>query len=430
MPNTSIDIRGTKFLLNGKPTYSEIETTKIEAHGLLMNARFIQGIFDDKAQPERFAIFGHETWHPEENTDRLIAALPEWYRYGLRAFTVGLQGGGPVLTLDDWSTIDNNPFGPDGTAFDDGYAGRLDRLLKAADEIGMAVIVSYLYASQGPRLRDGRAVRNAVKTASRFLRDGSYTNVVIEVANEHDLPGFRIHPLVHSYEGIASLIDLAREESGGLPVGSSGIGASGHAGAQGMEGAREVAEASDVILVHGNGLTRQTYFDRIKVAQSWNLDKPIVCNEDSPCFTRLEVAYQTCTSWGYYNNHTKQDVPADWSVTRGEDTYFAHRMAQGIGIPVEPLPPEEHYYFQGFEPHMIQDGKRWIRVAALYPEKVDHVEYYRNGELMDLAYDEPFYPGYVTTWIQKPIVIRPEDKTFVARIVQADGDVIEKTVEL
>ncbi len=38
----------------------------------------------------------------------------------------------------------------------------------------MAVIVSYFYGDQTLRLRDGRAVRNAVKTASNFLREGGY----------------------------------------------------------------------------------------------------------------------------------------------------------------------------------------------------------------------------------------------------------------
>ena len=426
MPKTSITRQGEKFLINGQQIYADIEGSKPEAHGLLMNARFIQGIFDDKAQPERFALFGHDRWDPEANTDRLIEALPEWYSYGLRAFTVGLQGGGPVLTVDDWSTIDNNPFGPDGTAFDEAYAGRLDRLVKAADELGMVVLVSFLYASQGPRLNDGRAVRNAVTRASNFLRDAGYTNVIIEVANEHSLAGFHIHPIIQSDEGISSLIDLARKESGGMAVGSSGAG--GYV-------SREVAEASDVILVHGNGLTRQTYYNMIRKVQGWNLDKPVVCNEDSPCFGRLTVAYHTQTSWGYYNNHTKQDVPADWGVTEGEDTYFAHRMAEGIGISVEPLPPEDRYYFQGFEsrrmqPDKVRGNKRWIRIASLYPEKVDYIEYYRNGRLLDIAYDEPFYPRYETTWIQRPVYIKPEDKVFTARIVQTDGSVVEKRVEI
>lgn len=421
MSRTHLDIRSDRFLMNDQPVYADIPESRPEAHGLLMNARFIQGIFDDKADPDRFAIFGQDTWDPETNTDRLIAALPQWYRYGLRAFTVGLQGGGPVLTMDDWSTIDNNPYGSDGKSFDPAYAGRLHRLIEAADSTGMIVIVSFLYASQGPRLQDGRAVRNAVTSASRFLKDGGYTNVIIEVANEYNLPGFRNHPIVQSDEGIASLIDLARSESGGLPVGSSGTG--GYAN-------REVAEASDVILIHGNGLQRQAYYNLVRKVQSWNLDKPIVCNEDSPCYTQLKVAYQTQTSWGYYNNHTKQDVPADWTVTPGEDTFFAYRMAEGIGIEVPPLSETDQFYFQGFEPHMIQDGKRWIRLAALYPEQIDTVEYFRNGQPMGTAYEIPFYPEYVTTWIQKPIFMQPDDRNFTARATLIDGTIIERTIDL
>lgn len=421
MPKTTLTIEGEKFLINGQLTYAEISGSKPEAHGLLMNARFIQGIFDDKAEPERFEILGHDHWDPEANTDRLIAALPEWYSYGLRSFTVGLQGGGPVLTIEDWTSIDNNPFGEDGAQFDSAYAGRLDRLLKAADEIGMTVIVSILYAPQIHRLKDGRAVRNAVTGASNFLRDGGYTNVIIEVANEYDLYQFSTHPIVQSHQGIASLIDLAQVESGGMLVGSSGMGGSSNL---------EVAEASDVIIIHGNDLNRQRYYELIKTVKSWNLDKPIVCNEDSPCIGQLTVAYQTQTSWGYYNNHTKQDVPPDWSVTRGEDTFFAHRMAQGIGIEVPDIALEDEYYFQGFEPHMIVDGKRWIRIAALYPEKIDYIEYYRNDELIDVAYCEPFYPLYKTTWIQDPVHITADDRVFNARIVQTDGKAIEKTVTL
>ena len=78
MPQTTITLRADKFLINDTLTYADIAGSNPGAHGLLMNARFIQGIFDDKAEPERFAIFGHDVWDPEANTDRLIAALPQW----------------------------------------------------------------------------------------------------------------------------------------------------------------------------------------------------------------------------------------------------------------------------------------------------------------------------------------------------------------
>ena len=215
-------------------------------HGLLMNARFIQGVFDDKAATERFARFGWDTWDPEKNTNELIDSLPEWYHKGLRAITVGFQGGMPVLTTEN-ATIDCNPFAPDGLSIDPAYLSRMERIIRAADRIGMVVIVSILYQGQAPRMGGGIAVFNSVRTASTWLKEQKYTNVIIE------------------------------------------------------------------------------------------LNKPILCNEDSPCFTRLDVAFDTRTSWGYYNTHTKQEPPGQWGIANAEDLFFARRMAKGLGIPADDL---------------------------------------------------------------------------------------------
>jgi hypothetical protein len=418
---TRVEINGEKFLINGKLTCSEIDGSKSEAHGLLMNARFIQGIFYDKAMPERFARFGHAIYDPDKNTDDLIAALPEWYKHGLRAFTVGLQGGGPVFTIEDWSTIYNSPFSEDGNDFDPAYEARLHRLVKAADEIGMVVIVSFFYQAQASRLKDGKAIRNAVKTACSILKKENYTNVIIEVANEHNVGNFKIHPIIYSTEGISYLIELAREESGGMLVGCSGGG--GYAD-------EEIAKASDVILIHGNGCTRQSYYNLIKRVRKWNMNKPIVCNEDSPCIGQLEVSYKNKVSWGYYNNLTKQEPPAHWGITPGQDTFFARRMAEGIGIKLPTLALDKQYYLQGFEKDMTVDNKRWIHLAALYPESINYVEFYRNGELIDIAYDEPFMINNEATWIQGPCCITEEDKEWKAVVYLRSGEIIEKKVDL
>jgi len=281
---------------------------------------------------------------------------------------------------------------------------------------------------QARRLRDGRAVRDAVTTASRFLKEGGYGNVLIEIANEMNIGPFRDHhPLIYYPEGMAALIDLARQESGGLPVGCSGAG--GYID-------REVAEASDVILIHGNGCTRQRLYTMIQAVRSWGLGRPIVCNEDSQAIGQLEVAFKTRASWGYYNNMTKQEPPADWSITPGEDTFFAHRLAEGLGIPVPALSLEEQYHLQGLEPHMQYEGERWIRLASLYPETIHFVDFYRNGELVYTAYDEPFTIHFQSNWRQGPWAVRADDREWKAVIhLRSDrgrsaGSVIEKVVEV
>lgn len=415
MPKTTLSIHGEKFLINDRLVYADIPNSNPAAHGLLMNARFIQGVFDDKADPQRFARWGEGEWNPERHTDALIAALPEWYRYGLRAFTVGFQGGGPCFTVNNL-TIDNNPFGTDGSQLDPAYAARMDRLIRGADALGMVVIVSYFYGDQTRWLKDGKAVRNAVTSASRFLRTGGYRNVIIEVANEYDIRPFAQHPLLYYPEGVTSLIDLARYESGGLPVGCSGAGGTIN---------REIAEASDVILIHGNGCTRQRLYNMISEVRSWNLDRPIVCNEDSQAIGQLEVAFATQTSWGYYNNMTKQEPPADWSITPGEDTFFARRMAEGIGIELPPISEEESYYLQGLEAGWTQNGERWLRLASLRPETINFVEFLRNGEVVYTAYDEPFSVNFQSNWRQRGVHSAVGDK-WLARIHLRAGTVIER----
>ena len=414
MSQTILGTTDDKITINGELTYSDIPGTRPENYGLLMNARFIQGIFDDRADVRRFSRFGY-SWDADENTDGLIRALSEWKRYGLLAFTVGLQGGMPVLTISN-KTIDNNPYSEDGTRVNPEYLDRLDRLITAADQLGMVVIVSLLYQGQSARMRDGRCIRNAVKGGCNFLRGRGYKNVLIEVANEHDVGQFKNHPLVFYPDGIASLIDLARRESGGMLVGSS---------SGGIRFYPEVCEASDIILVHGNGGTEQTYYNMIRDVKALDLNRPIVCNEDSPRFTQLKVAYQTGTSWGYYNTHTKQEPPADWSVTAGEDYFFAWRMADGLGIEAPEIPFEAQFYLQGFEEANTYQNKRWIRLASLYPEKIDYVEFYRNGRFYDIAYEEPYYINHRQTWIQQGVEMTDTER-WRAVIHLHSGDILER----
>ena len=420
MGKTTVSRQNDKFLINGKLTYQEIPDSKPDVHGLLMNQRFIQGIFDHKSNRQQFARFGQDTFDPDKHTDALIAALPEWYKFGLRAFTVGLQGGGPCFTTDA-TKLDMNPFGPDGKTFDPEFADRLDRLIRAADDIGMVVIVSYFYWAHSQKLQNDAARAEAVKTASRFLRDGGYANVMIEIANEYDVSGYKTSPNIFSPAGVVELTKIAQEESGGLMVGTSGQGGSIN---------KDICEASDYILIHGNSCPRQRYYHLIMKAREWQPTKPIVCNEDSQALGQLDVAYKTQTSWGYYNNMTKQEPPADWGITKGEDTFFAYRMAEGLGINIPELPEEEQYYLQGLEPEMTANGQRWIRIASLYPETINYVDFYRNGELIYTNYDEPFSLYFKHNWQQGAWKIQPDDKEWKAVIHLRDGRVITKVVSV
>ena len=416
MSKTILSIEKDRFLINGSLIYSEISNTNPEAHGLLMNARFIQGVFDDKNRfadgKDKYERFGRK-FDPEKNTDDLIAALPEWYRYGLRAFTVSFQGGGPCFTLDS-NYIVNTPFSPDGKTMEQAYLNRMERLIKAADELGMAVIVSYFYGFQAGSFTDDTAVEEAVKTASEWIKSLNFTNVIIEVANEHDIEFFNNHPIIHTADGMVHLMEIARKASGGIPVGCSGTGGYFN---------EKVAHASDVVLIHGNGLTRNQLYNLIRKAKAAEPEKPIVMNEDSAAVSQLGVTYQEKISWGYYNNLTKQEPPTDWRVTQGEDKFFAYRMAMGIGISVPPLDAE--YVLVGLKKEQEYEGKRWIRLASLFPEKIDRVDFYRNGKLFASAYDDPFMVNFDCNWNQKPVLGIKSGEQWVAKVFLTDGTMTE-----
>lgn len=416
---TKLSIQQDRFFINGSPVYSELKQVNPAYHGLLMNARMIQGVFDDKQDVKRFDRFG-KLFSPEQNTDELIAALPQWYEKGLRAITVGFQGGGPCYTIGNY-TIDNNPYSENGTQIDPAYLSRMDRIIRAADDLGMIVIVSLLYSSQTRFLKDDRAVIQAVKAACNWLRDEQFTNVIIEVANEQDIPDFKMHPIVFDEREVVELMDVAKRESGGLPVGCSRTGGAFDAG---------IAAASDVILIHGNGLSSQQFYDLIQKAKAVRPERPILCNEDSQALSRMSVAFREGVSWGYFNDTTKQEPPAYWEITKGEDEFFAKRLAISLGIEPEPSTLEEQFYLQGLEPHMTYEGKRWIRLASLYPERIDYVEFYRDGALLCRAYDESYMVNSVgNTWLQEPYT-EPVEKGQVwkAKVFLYSGDVVEKTV--
>lgn len=417
---TIVSKLGKQILINGKPVYSEIANANPQSLGLLWNQRMIQGVFDDKKDRRRYDLFKKGHFSPDENTDDLIKAMPEWYAFGLRAITVGFQGGWPVSCVDV-REIENNPFGSDGKTIDPEYAKRMDKIIVAADEIGMVIIVSLLYWAQSMRLTDGRAVVEAVKTGALFIKEHKYTNVILEVANEYNIAPFKSHPIVYESEGMASLLKIAREFSGGVMVGASGGG--------GMAD-EEVVKESDIVLVHGNGLSRGEYYDFLEKVKLWAPDSPIICNEDSQCCTRIDVGLATGTSWGYYNNYTKQIPPADYGVTPGEDLYFARRMARAIGIPVEDLPFEDQFCLQGLEEYSSFHNMRSIRLSAEYPEKIDKVEFYTDDKLVYTSFDEPFFCWRDTTWLSKPWIIDNSVQQWKALVYLSEGKCIEKIVTM
>lgn len=340
-PLTEASISGDRFLINGKPTYAGRTYQGKPIEGLLMNSRMVQGIFDD-LNPDtvkKWAYPDTGCWDAERNTDEFIAALPSWRAHGLLAFTINLQGGSPEGYSRSQPWI-NSAIAPDGS-LRPAYMARLSRILDAADQHGMVVILGYFYFGQDERLIDESAVIRAVDNATRWVLEHGWRNVMIEINNEcnvsydHEvLKPARIHELIQR-------VRETTRDSRRLLVSTSYGG--------GTIPGENVVRAADFILLHGNGVQ-----DPRKIAEMVQRTrqvpgytrKPILFNEDDhfdfdkPA-NNFIAAIGEYASWGYFDYRQKnepthagyQSVPVDWSIGSPRKRDFFKLLATITGHP-------------------------------------------------------------------------------------------------
>jgi len=339
---TTVSIVGDAFHINGRPTYPDRVWKDHKIEGLLLNARMVQGIFDDR-NPETATQWAYPDtgkWDPERNTREFIAAMPEWRQQGLLAFTINLQGGSPqgYSKAQPWH---NSAFEADGSLRGD-YTARLQRILKRADELGMVVILGYFYFGQDQRLQDEAAVLRATDTATWWILARGWRNVLVEVNNECNvnydhaiLQPARIHELIER-------VKKTELEGRRLLVGTSYGG--------GTIPKENVVQASDFILIHGNGVSDpQRIREMVKKTRAVTgyTPKPILFNEDDHFeFDKPQnnfvAAVGEYASWGYFDfrmkdegfNEGYQSVPVNWGLSSPRKQAFFRLLSEitGAGI--------------------------------------------------------------------------------------------------
>jgi hypothetical protein len=342
---TAVSIDRDAFLINGEPTYPGRRFQGRKVEGLLLNARMVQGIFDDLNPTTRGRWdYPDGPWDAERNTDELIAAMPSWHQAGLRAFTLNLQGGSPEGYSEDqpWH---NSAFAADGALRPD-YLERLARVLDAADHLGMVVILGLFYFGQDGRLADERAVIRAALAATDWLLAKAYTHVVVEIANEVDVPRYT-HAILKA-ERAHELIELVQRRSAGrlaTPAGRLLVSTSMRGGALPTEA---IIEAADFLLLHGNHVEgpaqiRQMVRD-CRAARGYG-GQPIVFNEDDhfgfdAADNHMLAALAEYASWGYFDYRMAgegfrdgyQSIPVDWSIGSERKCSFFRLLAEITGV--------------------------------------------------------------------------------------------------
>lgn len=343
------------FYINGKPTYEGRYWNGNKVEGLLLNARLVQGIFDDE-NPETRPTFNYPDtgeWSADRNTNEFVAAMPSWKAHGLNCFTLNLQGGSPT-GYGNKSWI-NSAFDADGE-LKPAYVDRLSRILNKADELQMVVILGYFYFGQDQVLKDENAVKAAVTRITTWILENGFRNVLVEINNECN-SGAYDHPILKA-DRVHELITLAQ----GIEIDGHRLLVSTSYGGRHVPHSN-VASVADYILIHGNSrredreeeartgikIPTPVYMQRLHDATRkvpGYRGQPIVNNEDDHyAFDQPENNFKRSiedyVSWGYFDFRRTgsraeregleeetdikigyQSVPVDWSISHPRKEAF------------------------------------------------------------------------------------------------------------
>jgi len=291
-------------------TYSSSEY-RSQARGKLMNIRLVQALYHDEWLTAK-------AFDADANTDAVIAALDFYKAHGVLMINVSLQGGQAGYDRQIYGMDRSNgyKYGPEkGThvsAFRaDGslkaeWLSRLDRLLAAADKRGMVVNLMYFYQGQDELFDSTEAIHQAARNITDWLIEKKYRNVIIDIANEWDLPGDRWDFASYIPENILQLIQQTRDcfqrrrADYALPISASTDGR--------MNYPESFLASVDLVLLHGNGRTPAQKSQRATSLKNW--ERPILMSEDDNGRTSTaahlaaelascDIFFERGAGWGY-----------------------------------------------------------------------------------------------------------------------------------
>lgn len=338
---TVVSIQHDEFYINGRPTYEGRYWNGNKIHGLLINSRMVQGIFDDLNSETRqlFVYPDTKKWDPDRNTDEFVAAMDEWHAHGLNAFTLNLQGGSPVGYGNQKKWL-NSAYYEDGRLRPE-FMARLEKILRKADDLNMVVILGLFYFGQDENLRDEQAIKDGVRNAVNWLFRKGYRNVLIEVNNECNIKQYdheilkpeRVHELINLVKGI--------RKNGYRYLVSTSYGG-------GFVPLPNVVKASDFLLIHGNGVktyeAMQSLIDKTRKVDGYST-MPVIVNEDDHFdFDKKRnnfiAAIEKYVSWGYFDYRKDgedfsvgyQTVPVDWGINSDRKKAFFKKVKEITGI--------------------------------------------------------------------------------------------------
>lgn len=333
---TEISINADEFYINNQPTLKGKIWREYSIQGLLPNIRMVQGIFDDLnlETRERWAYPDTKIWNADRNTKEFIDAMPLWKKNGLLAFTINLQGGSPegYSKTQPWH---NSAITEKGELRPE-YMNRLKLILNEANRLGMVAIVGVYYFGQESRMESEEAIKTGLLNTVDWILKNDFRNVLLEVCNESS---FLYSHSILKEERVHELIELAKSrqvKDRRLLVGTSFLG--NHIPTN------KVAEISDFILIHGNGVEKWEgivkQINNTKALSGYK-GQPIVYNEDDhenfdEPMNNFVAATSQKVSWGYFDYRRKgepfecgyQNPPVDWGINSERKKAFFRILSE------------------------------------------------------------------------------------------------------
>jgi len=437
---TVVGIRGSLFTLNGQPTYTAatgFPQADPNLAGTLLNVRAVQAIFDDANYPgmgsrknpyhsntlgDVFWDYPDGPWDAERNVREFLAALPDWRRSGLLAFTVNLQGGGPP----DGNYGEKVYLQPHNNSGFDAH-GNLKPAY--ADRLGMVVIVGFFYFGSNERIDitpDDRYVKEAIVQGCRFLKQLPNRNVLIEINNETNPRSYKHHIL--QPEGALEAVLLAQQTvEHQIPVSMSWSGGIMPRGSRGDAALRSV----DYVMFHTNGQTPEEVHTTIASMRRWTgYDRPLIINEDGVSTFNLQAAAQEHVGWGFYDNGLGnyrdgfQNPPVNWRISSPVKWLFFEQVARLTSSPVPPMPkydsddtPEIEVF--GLKANQVLKEPAWIEaiVKDRHPRwPIKRVEFFIDGKPYSYRTQAPYMLNNQEWWDRVDVSAGPH----VLRVVAYD----------
>lgn len=328
-PTIEITIDGTDFKINGALTYPGT----VDVEGDLINARCVNVCFDDE-NPATVSNwdFLDGPWDAWRNTDNFCKnGLPLLAAHGIKMISIGLQGGNPGT---DNGTNITSAFNADGS-LKAAWKERVNQVIKLADEYGIVVLVSCYYQAQDQILTDAAAVEAGVENVIDWLYDEiGYENVLLEMANEHNVGGFA-HTILSDEDLVGQLAVDARTYA------STTHGKTIYTTvSKSTSNVKALLQYTSFGTPHGNttsevdgGVEFEAALDDTLGSAEFTADpQPLCVNEDSIVIDKMEAALLTSRSsvqgWGYHDQdiqHLHSDGPPSYTEGAEFKTAFLDR---------------------------------------------------------------------------------------------------------